>query len=111
MKEDELLGAHRQELRRGTVVLACLLSGCAAFAAPGEEISTRLLVKPRPGVPACALDEWLRGAGARRIDAIPQIGVFIVEVPPGNERAAAQKLRANPHIEFVEFDTRLPPAK
>ena len=44
-------------------------------------------------------------------NAIPQIGVFIVEVPPGNERAAAQKLRANPHIEFVEFDTPLPPAK
>ena len=26
MIEDELLGTHRQELRRGTVVLACLLS-------------------------------------------------------------------------------------
>lgn len=26
MDEDELLGAHRQELRRGTVVLACLLA-------------------------------------------------------------------------------------
>jgi PadR family transcriptional regulator len=26
MHEDELLGAHRQELRRGTVVLACLLA-------------------------------------------------------------------------------------
>ena len=26
MNEDELLGAHRQELRRGTVVLACLLA-------------------------------------------------------------------------------------
>ena len=25
MVDDELLGAHRQELRRGTVVLACLL--------------------------------------------------------------------------------------
>ena len=31
MNEDELLGAHRQELRRGTVVLACLL----ALRAPG----------------------------------------------------------------------------
>ena len=26
MREDELLGPHRQELRRGTVVLACLLA-------------------------------------------------------------------------------------
>lgn len=26
MIDDELLGAHRQELRRGTVVLACLLA-------------------------------------------------------------------------------------
>ncbi len=26
MAEDELLGSHRQELRRGTVVLACLLA-------------------------------------------------------------------------------------
>src|SRR5262245_64440880 len=26
MDEDELLGTHRQELRRGTVVLACLLA-------------------------------------------------------------------------------------
>ena len=26
MDEDELLGSHRQELRRGTVVLACLLA-------------------------------------------------------------------------------------
>ena len=26
MHDDELLGAHRQELRRGTVVLACLLA-------------------------------------------------------------------------------------
>jgi DNA-binding PadR family transcriptional regulator len=26
MHEDELLGTHRQELRRGTVVLACLLA-------------------------------------------------------------------------------------
>ena len=26
MQDDELLGTHRQELRRGTVVLACLLA-------------------------------------------------------------------------------------
>ncbi len=26
MSEDDLLGSHRQELRRGTVVLACLLA-------------------------------------------------------------------------------------
>lgn len=31
MVDDELLGTHRQELRRGTVVLACLL----ALRAPG----------------------------------------------------------------------------
>jgi hypothetical protein len=26
MHDDELLGTHRQEIRRGTVVLACLLA-------------------------------------------------------------------------------------
>jgi hypothetical protein len=86
-------------------LLACMLAGCAAHAA------TRLLVQPRVGVTLKQLDELLSPHGGRRVDAIAQINVHIVELPSEADAcAAALKLKNDPRIESVEFDQRVPPS-
>jgi hypothetical protein len=70
-----------------------------------------LLVQPRAGVTLEQLDEALRRHGARRVDAVPQINVHIVELPSkANARAAALELKSDPRIESVEVDERVPPS-
>ena len=93
MVEDELLGTHRQELRRGTVVLACLL----ALRAPGYGYG--LLKKlEAAGIPRAAYDEDVARVrrlipgpirrAARRIPA----GIQLV-ADAANQSGVPQRLR------------------
>ena len=92
-----------------SVLSALLLASCVALA--GSEPS-RLLVQPRAGLPLEEFDEILRVHGARRVAVIHQINVYVVELPPQTDaQALVRKLKQNPHIESVEVDERLPPAR
>jgi hypothetical protein len=69
-------------------------------------------VQPRAGLPLEKFDEILRVQGARRVSVIHQINVYVVELPPQTDAPAlVRKLKQNPHIESVEVDERLPPAR
>jgi len=93
-------------------LLACLLLACAPAAVTQTPATpTRLLVKPRAGVTLEQLDAILERHGARRVGVIEQINVYLCEPRPGVEAGVlARSLQAEPGIEFVEFDQRVPPA-
>ena len=57
------------------------------------------------------LDAILEGHHARRVGAIEKINVYIYELAPRADASAVVSfLRANAHIEFVEFDERVAPS-
>jgi hypothetical protein len=114
--------SHRACNPAAAAVLAWVFAGFASVAAPQPSepilsdsdqvrpVRGRLLVQPRAGLTLGELDRILGSHGARRLGFIPQINVHIVELPPqADERAWAQMLQDNPHIEFAEVDRRVPP--
>jgi len=71
----------------------------------------RVLVRFQPGTPAERAAQLITQIGARDADAIPQLGVHILELSGGaNENAAAQALRRRPEVAFAELDLILPPS-
>ncbi len=64
---------------------------------PGE-----VLVKFRPGTPAQAIADAHRQNGGRVKEEIPGIGVQVVQVPPGQERARAAAYARNPNVLYAE---------
>jgi hypothetical protein len=73
--------------------------------------AAHILVAPRAGLSLEALDEILRRHGARRVDAIREINVQIVEVQPGvDAHALAKRLAQLPEIANAEVDERVPHA-
>lgn len=77
---------------------------------PQRYAAERVLVQPRPGLSLAQLDRILQQHGGRRSQAIKQINVHVVELPPqANEIAVAQALQKNPHIKFAELDSVLTP--
>jgi hypothetical protein len=100
-----------------TAVMASALLGCTTALSPQQAeasqnaAAARLLVKPRAGVSPEQLDSLLRPYGARRIERIQQINVYVFELSPDvDARALAQSLSKHPHIEFAEVDQRVPPS-
>src|SRR5688572_26873621 len=79
-----------------------------------RDVKGRLLVQPRAGLPLRELDGILQGHGARRVEAIAQIDVHIVELPEqASEQAVAavvEALRRHPRLRSAEPDRRLPRA-
>ena len=74
-------------------------------------VKGRILVQPRPGLASQEFDKKLKAHGARRVGAIAQINVHVVELPAhANEHALAQLLRSDPHIRFAEVDQSVPPS-
>ena len=82
----------------------------AAAAAPVRFAAGRILVQPRTGLPQRELDRLLVTVGGKRVSVIDRIGVHVVRVPEGRERAAALALKNNPHIVFAEVDVLAPPS-
>ena len=90
-----------------------LLCAEAVFAAPPTSAASawasgRILRMPRAGVSQRQLDGIVathRGK-ARRIG---QSGLYIVDLPPGLEKAAAEALTHHPHVKFAELDRRIAP--
>ncbi|MDH4053084.1 MAG: peptidase S8, partial [Rubrivivax sp.] len=64
----------------------------------------RLLVMPKPGLPAAQLDK-LVGAHGGKARRITSFGLYEVELPANaSERAVAALLAHNPHLKFAELD-------
>ena len=82
----------------------------ATAAAPVRFAAGRILVQPRTGLPQRELDRLLVTVGGKRASVIDRIGVHVVKVPEGRERAAALALKNNPHIVFAEVDVLAPPS-
>lgn len=68
----------------------------------------RLLVKFRDGVSEGRAEEIVAAHGARSADVIAQIGVRLLELPEGAERAVQQALAARPEVEFADLDHVVP---
>lgn len=102
--------------KRNMVLVLSFAAACScAIAEPPRENEARrgarILVVPRAGLALEALDEILRAHGARRVGAIPQINVHIVEVESGSDpHALAKLLEKLPQIKDAEVDERVPPA-
>ena len=63
---------------------------------PGE-----VLVKFRPGTPGQAIADAHRQNSGRVKEEIPGIGVQVVQVPPGQERARAAAYARNPNVLYA----------
>lgn len=70
----------------------------------------RILVMPRAGLPAQAMERIVKDSGGTASRRIGRSQLRIVELPRGLEKRAVAKLRGNPHIEFAELDQRVAPA-
>jgi hypothetical protein len=100
-------------IRAGFLPQAAAQSSGPNLHTPGEIrwIKGRILVQPRAGLTAQELDKKLKAHGGRRVGAIQQLNVHIVELPAqANERAVAQLLKSDRHIRFAELDQVVPPA-
>jgi subtilisin family serine protease len=99
----------------GAVAALFLLASGAAQAQrnsqPGpEQIAPgRILVMPRAGLPEQALDRILKEQGALAARRVGRSELRIVEVPPGLERQAVQRLARHPHLKFAEIDQLMAP--
>lgn len=97
---------HRLPL---TIALAVLIALGLSTPAMGEEppgqssiVPGRVLLKPRPGVEASSLVAAMAADGVRAIDSLPQLGYLVLSVPPGEERAWAQRLASSPLVELAQ---------
>jgi thermitase len=96
------------------VALAATLATLPAVAQDPASAETayapgRILLMPRAGLPAAALDRILKedGGSARRVG---KSELRIVDLPRGLERRAVERLSRHPHIKFAELDRLLPPS-
>ena len=92
-------------------IAAALALGCLAAlpvtsnAAPPEQwASGRILVSPKPGLPAAEFNKIIKTHGANASRKLIGMNVYVVEMPPGREQAMAQALARHPHVKFAEVD-------
>ena len=75
-------------------------------------VKGRVLVQPRRGLSERQLDLILQAQGGRRAQYIPQINVYVVELPSSaNERAVINALRRSAHLKFAELDQVFEPSQ
>lgn len=78
---------------------------------PERFVAGRVLVQPRPGLSLAELDRIVTPHGGRRGQAIRQVNVHVIELPPqANAPAVAEALSRNRHIKFAELDGVLNPS-
>jgi hypothetical protein len=98
--------------------LVCLVIVAFATPANGEPrhtapdpITDQLLVKPRAAATPGAFGVALDRAGAKRVGAVPQLGVRIVQVAAANRAEALSSLRGDPGVAYAEPNGLTPPAE
>ncbi|NML63396.1 S8 family serine peptidase [Massilia sp. RP-1-19] len=71
---------------------------------PEKFAAGRILVSPRAGLPAAEFNKIIKTHGAHAARKLGGINVYVVDMPPGREKALLQALERNPHVKFVELD-------
>lgn len=83
---------------------AALVPTVAHAAQPERFAAGRILVSPRAGLPVKEFDKIIKTHGAHAARKLNGINVYVVDLPPGREKALQQALERNPHIKFAELD-------
>ncbi len=95
------------------LALAALLSvgiGSAGAQTPQQEeppedfVPGEILVKFEPGTPGTEKQEVHEDKGGERIEAIPKIGVEVVQVPSGEEESRAADYSNDPNVQYAELN-------
>jgi thermitase len=71
---------------------------------PEEVAEGEVLVKFEPGTLGRAQSEAHRQGGGQVQETIPGIGVQLVRVPPGTERASVARYQQNPNVRYAELN-------
>ena len=105
-------------LARGIVsiaaTIACMQAGAqsaeptGAIAGAERFVAGRILVMPRAGLSEAAVERLVKENGGSRSRKISANGLRIMNVPPGLERAALDKLSRISHFKFAELDRFIP---
>ena len=105
-------------LARGIVsiaaTIACMQAGAqsaeptGAIAGAERFVAGRILVMPRAGLSEAAVERLVKENGGSRSRKISANGLRIMNVPPGLERTALDKLSRIPHFKFAELDRFIP---
>lgn len=101
-----------QKLGLGLLVLAVLLTvsltsalGKPSYASDASDFASgRILVKFKPGTAAAEIAKTHRQNNTFIRDEIKVLGVQIVDVPRGKEKARVAAYAKNPNVEFAELD-------
>jgi hypothetical protein len=105
----------RQGSTRSTLALVAALQFASLMtlpesgraAEPDRWAPGRILVSPKPGLPAAQFDKLLKSHGAQSAKKLNGINVYAVELSPqsrGQEKALARILSQNPNMKFAEVD-------
>jgi thermitase len=98
-------------LRSATAVAAALTAFSASAGAQTPEFAPgRILMQTRAGLADHDVAKVVREHGGSAARRIGQTDLHIVDVPPGLEGHAVERLSHNPHIKFAELDRAVEPA-
>ena len=98
-------GMARLALSASVAIAGVAMTPATAHAEPPEKFAAgRILVSPRAGLPAKAFDKIIKTHGAHAARKLGNLNVYVVDMPPGREKALLQALERNPHVRFAELD-------
>lgn len=86
------------------IATAAMTAAPAHAEQPEKFAAGRILVAPRAGLPAAEFNKIIKTHGAHAARQIGGINLYVVDMPPGREKALQQALERNPHVKFAELD-------
>ena len=86
------------------IASAAMIPAGAHAEQPEKFAAGRILVSPRAGLPAAEFNKIIKTHGAHAARKLGGINVYVVDLPPGREKALLQALERNPHVKFAELD-------
>jgi subtilisin family serine protease len=106
--EDREEDGDEDEDEEGAAETRLQTEGPAARGAPKiRYVPGELLVRFGPGATRDDMEAAAARAGGRLGDAIPELGVHVIEVPPAGTQRALESLRSEAIVETVERDVLL----
>lgn len=88
-----------------SVAIAAAATAPAVHAVQPEKYAAgRILVSPRAGLPAKEFNKLIKTHGAHAARQVGGINLYVVDLPPGREKALQQALARSPHVKFAELD-------
>ena len=88
-----------------SVAIAAAATAPAVHAGQPEKFAAgRILVSPRAGLPAKEFNKLIKTHGAHAARQVGRLNLYVVDMPPGREKALQQALARNEHVKFAELD-------